>query len=142
MAGVMRIDVPAVTVIMQLKVLPNCVFIVSSLPRYTSHLTYITVDDLERCNSMVGREEKRAINSKQHLNAKKDEHPSTYFPFKQGHLAISTLRIGLEGIHMTVDGKHVTSFPYKAVTFYLDHDKSDIYSTQLFDSLPYRCFCL
>lgn len=72
------------------------------------------VDDLERCNSMVGREEKRAINSKQHLNAKKDEHPSTYFPFKQGHLAISTLRIGLEGIHMTVDGKHVTSFPYKA----------------------------
>ncbi|KAG8071185.1 hypothetical protein GUJ93_ZPchr0006g41863 [Zizania palustris] len=72
------------------------------------------VDDLERCNSMVGREEKSSINSKHPLNAKEGGNPSTYFPFKQGHLAISTLRIGLEGIHMTVDGKHITSFAYRA----------------------------
>uniref|UniRef100_A0A0D9VHH4 Galectin domain-containing protein n=1 Tax=Leersia perrieri TaxID=77586 RepID=A0A0D9VHH4_9ORYZ len=72
------------------------------------------VDDLEQCNSMVGREEKGTINSKHHLNTKKSDNPSTYFPFKQGHLAIATLRIGLQGIHMTVDGKHITSFAYRA----------------------------
>lgn len=67
---------------------------------------------------MVGREEKSIMDSKRHLSAKKGGQPSTYFPFKQGYLAIATLRIGLEGIHMTVDGKHITSFAYRAVTFF------------------------
>ncbi|KAE8801872.1 Beta-1,3-galactosyltransferase 15 [Hordeum vulgare] len=72
------------------------------------------VDDLERCNSMVGREEKSRMNSTRHTGPKQGGKPSTYFPFKQGYLAITTLRIALEGIHMTVDGKHVTSFAYRA----------------------------
>lgn len=75
-----------------------------------------TVDDLTRCNAMVGREDRDMMNSK-HRAAKKHGEPSTYFPFKQGYLAIATLRVGSEGIHMTVDGKHVTSFAYRAVTF-------------------------
>ncbi|XP_037445058.1 beta-1,3-galactosyltransferase GALT1-like [Triticum dicoccoides] len=72
------------------------------------------VDDLERCNSMVGREEKSIKNSTHHAGPKQGGKPSTYFPFKQGYLAITTLRIALEGIHMTVDGKHITSFAYRA----------------------------
>ncbi|PUZ76259.1 hypothetical protein GQ55_1G274900 [Panicum hallii var. hallii] len=72
------------------------------------------VDDLERCNAMVGREGRDIMNSKHHTAAKKHGEPSTYFPFKQGYLAIATLRVGSEGIHMTVDGKHITSFPYRA----------------------------
>ncbi|KAG2659333.1 beta-1,3-galactosyltransferase GALT1-like isoform X2 [Panicum virgatum] len=72
------------------------------------------VDDLERCNAMVGREGRDIMNSKHHTAAKKHGEPSTYFPFKQGYLAIATLRVGLEGIHMTVDGKHITSFAYRA----------------------------
>lgn len=38
-----------------------------------------------------------------------------YFPFKQGYLSVATLRVGLEGIQMTVDGKHVTSFALREV---------------------------
>ncbi|XBI47394.1 hypothetical protein VPH35_111351 [Triticum aestivum] len=68
------------------------------------------VDDLERCNSMVGS----IMNSTRHTGLKQGGKPSTYFPFRQGYLAITTLRIGLEGIHMTVDGKHITSFAYRA----------------------------
>ncbi|EMS65859.1 Beta-1,3-galactosyltransferase 15 [Triticum urartu] len=72
------------------------------------------VDDLERCNSILGREEKSIMNSTHHTGPKQGGKPSTYFPFKQGYLAITTLRIALEGIHMTVDGKHITSFAYRA----------------------------
>lgn len=37
------------------------------------------------------------------------------FPFKLGQLAVMTLRVGEEGIHMTVDGKHTTSFAFREV---------------------------
>lgn len=91
------------------------------------HTTYLispfTVDDLERCNSMVGREEKSIMNSTHHTGLKQGGKPSMYFPFKQGYLAITTLRVALEGIHMTVDGKHITSFAYRAVIFSrVDHE--------------------
>lgn len=39
------------------------------------------------------------------------------FPYKQGFLTISVLRIGAEGMHMVVDGRHITSFPYRSVCF-------------------------
>ena len=76
------------------------------------------MDGLERCNAMVGTEEKDIDNSKHQAAAKKHGEPNKYFPFKQGYLAIATLRVGSEGIHMTVDGKHITSFAYRAVTFF------------------------
>jgi beta-1,3-galactosyltransferase len=68
---------------------------------------------------MVGREKKSTMNSTHHTRAKQRGKSATYFPFKQGYLDIATLRIGLEGIHMSVDGKHVTSFAYRAVMFSL-----------------------
>ncbi|XP_010937161.1 beta-1,3-galactosyltransferase GALT1 [Elaeis guineensis] len=77
------------------------------------------VDDLEKCSAMVGKDDKRIFASR-HSNASRQ--PSTtkegakrrrYFPFKQGYLAIATLRVGEEGIQMTVDGKHITSFAYR-----------------------------
>ncbi|KAJ1279691.1 hypothetical protein BS78_04G174200 [Paspalum vaginatum] len=76
--------------------------------------TEAEVDSLERCNAMVGREEKDVVKSKHHTATKKHGEPNTYFPFKQGYLAIATLRVGSEGIHMTVDGNHITSFTYRA----------------------------
>lgn len=39
----------------------------------------------------------------------------TYFPFKQGYPFVATIRVGSEGIQMTVDGKHITSFAYREV---------------------------
>ncbi|XP_010550643.1 PREDICTED: hydroxyproline O-galactosyltransferase GALT6 [Tarenaya hassleriana] len=35
------------------------------------------------------------------------------FPFKEDKLFVLTLSAGLEGYHVSVDGKHVTSFPYR-----------------------------
>ncbi|CAO2039370.1 unnamed protein product [Urochloa humidicola] len=80
----------------------------------TNYNNATEVDDLERCNAMVGREDMDIMNSKRHAAAKKHGEPSTYFPFKQGYLAIATLRVGSEGIHMTVDGKHISAFAYRA----------------------------
>ncbi|GJN21418.1 hypothetical protein PR202_gb08890 [Eleusine coracana subsp. coracana] len=79
----------------------------------TTYETSSTVDNLERCNAMVGKQERNIVDKKRHPAANRNDEPSTYFPFKQGYLAIATLRVGLEGIHMTVDGKHVTSFTYR-----------------------------
>ncbi|KAK9119526.1 hypothetical protein Scep_017619 [Stephania cephalantha] len=35
------------------------------------------------------------------------------YPFQEDKLFVLTLSAGLEGYHVTVDGKHVTSFPYR-----------------------------
>ncbi|CAN6484556.1 unnamed protein product [Victoria cruziana] len=78
------------------------------------------VDELEQCNQMVGKENKRNPEVNKHFNSSKralelmkTDSPKTYFPFKQGYPSVATLRVGLEGIQMTVDGKHITSFAYR-----------------------------
>lgn len=38
------------------------------------------------------------------------------FPFAEGKLFVLTLSAGLEGYHVNVDGRHVTSFPYRTVS--------------------------
>ncbi|KAL8218785.1 hypothetical protein R6Q57_022158 [Mikania cordata] len=58
------------------------------------------VDELDQCNEKVGK----VINGSKTRN---------YFPFKQGYISVSTLRVGSEGIQMTVDGKHITSFAFR-----------------------------
>ncbi|KAJ3702894.1 hypothetical protein LUZ61_006599 [Rhynchospora tenuis] len=81
-----------------------------------------TVDGLEMCKINADRQEKETLSDEEKngynitvksLYMKKyDKKPKRTFPFKQGFLAISTIRIGDEGMHMVVDGKHVTSFSY------------------------------
>lgn len=38
------------------------------------------------------------------------------FPFTVDKLFVLTLSAGLEGFHVSVDGKHVSSFPYRTVS--------------------------
>lgn len=38
------------------------------------------------------------------------------FPFSEDKLFVLTLSAGLEGYHINVDGRHVTSFPYRTVS--------------------------
>ena len=38
------------------------------------------------------------------------------FPFSEGTLFVLSISAGLEGYHVSVDGRHVTSFPYRAVS--------------------------
>lgn len=40
------------------------------------------------------------------------------FPFAVNKLFVLTLSAGLEGYHVVVDGRHVTSFPYRTVSKY------------------------
>ncbi|KAJ3700564.1 hypothetical protein LUZ61_004269 [Rhynchospora tenuis] len=78
------------------------------------------VDDLPVCNPMVGKDERQTYPPKARLNVSRDSlgrkqgnDTRKYFPFKRGHLAIAILRVGSEGMHMTVDGKHITSFAFR-----------------------------
>lgn len=38
------------------------------------------------------------------------------FPFVEGRLFILTLRAGVDGYHISIGGRHVTSFPYRTVS--------------------------
>lgn len=42
------------------------------------------------------------------------------YPFAEGKLFVLTLSAGLEGYHVNVDGRHITSFPYRTVSKYFD----------------------
>lgn len=65
---------------------------------------------------------------------------SSPFPFEERKLFVLTLRAGLEGYHVSVDGKHVTSFPYRTgftledatgLTVSGDVDVRDIFAASL-----------
>lgn len=80
----------------------------------------IKVDELDQCNKLVGNDDKRLPTASMHLNnsrtsrmAREGSKTKRYFPFKQGHLFVATIRVGSEGIQTTVDGKHITSFAYR-----------------------------
>ena len=73
------------------------------------------VDDLDQCDKVVGREVNRTSSTSLQSNTSRGVAASKherYFPFKQGFLSVATLRVGTEGMQMTVDGKHITSFAF------------------------------
>ncbi|CAA0834677.1 Beta-1-3-galactosyltransferase 15 [Striga hermonthica] len=67
------------------------------------------VDELDQCNGFLGKETNQAVKSNQLASGNSRK----YFPFKQNDLFVATLRVGSEGIQMTVDGKHITSFAFR-----------------------------
>ncbi|KAG0471682.1 hypothetical protein HPP92_016228 [Vanilla planifolia] len=71
------------------------------------------VDNLDRCSEEVGKDNRFTSKSSVHNPSKKAARSGRYFPFKQGYVAVSTLRIGAEGIQMSVNGKHITSFAFR-----------------------------
>lgn len=83
---------------------------------------FMTVDDLHQCSKAVGEDDEHIFASKLSSNSsavnpskKIVVKPRRYFPFKQGYLAVSTMRIGAEGIQMSVNGKQITSFAFREV---------------------------
>lgn len=92
------------------------------------------MDELDQCNEMLGKETNLGFkatgvlnNSRRPSLVKEGSKTRKYFPFEQGFLSVATLRVGSEGIQMTVDGKHITSFAFRDVIsvafstqFYLD----------------------
>ncbi|KAH9773918.1 Beta-1,3-galactosyltransferase GALT1 [Citrus sinensis] len=73
----------------------------------------IKVDELDQCNKLVGNDDKRLPTASTRLNNSRTSKTKRFFPFKQGHLFVATIRVGSEGIQTTVDGKHITSFAYR-----------------------------
>ncbi|PIN13778.1 Galactosyltransferase [Handroanthus impetiginosus] len=77
------------------------------------------VDELDQCNKIVGKETNQTVKANRYVNESSkmsmlhDGKPRKYFPFKQNDLFVATLRVGSEGIQMTVDGKHLTSFAFR-----------------------------
>ena len=87
---------------------------------------FFSVDELDQCSQIVGKDENRTLMSSKPSNAttknflvQDGSKPKKYFPFKQGYLFVATLRVGSEGIQMTVDGKHITSFGFREVGSFL-----------------------
>ena len=76
----------------------------------------MSVDELDQCNEMVGKEDNRHSNVSRKISlVREGSNTKQYFPFKHGYLSVATLRVGSEGIQMTVDGKHITSFAFREV---------------------------
>lgn len=83
------------------------------------------MDELDQCNKIVGKGDNQLLTDNMRSNVSRQT-PSLqdgskarkYFPFKQGYPFVATLRVGSEGIQMTVDGKHITSFAHREVIFF------------------------
>ncbi|KAK9725354.1 hypothetical protein RND81_05G138100 [Saponaria officinalis] len=80
----------------------------------------IQVDGLASCNErLVGSTMEKSQNVSQSVTKKQNNssmehgHVRENFPFMEGNLFSATLWTGLEGFHMTVNGRHETSFKYK-----------------------------
>ncbi|KAF8681863.1 hypothetical protein HU200_045308 [Digitaria exilis] len=78
-----------------------------------------TVDGLVKCEEWSGSigdasEELKRLWLRNHIAGKKSRNWIDWpYPFKEDELFVLTLSAGLEGYHFHVDGKHLTSFPYR-----------------------------
>ncbi|KAG8379084.1 hypothetical protein BUALT_Bualt07G0051400 [Buddleja alternifolia] len=78
-----------------------------------------TVDDLVKCEKWIrgddnGSEESKATWWLNRLIGRTKKVSIDWpFPFAEGKLFVLTLSAGLEGYHINVDGRHITSFPYR-----------------------------
>lgn len=75
------------------------------------------VDGLVICNEQIVRSTvKEGLNASHSSSGnvtKGSSHASANFPFVEGNLFTATLWTGAEGFHMTVNGRHETSFAYR-----------------------------
>ncbi|KAK6123346.1 hypothetical protein DH2020_042906 [Rehmannia glutinosa] len=80
-----------------------------------------TVDELVKCEKWIrdddnGSEESKATWWLNRLIGRTKKVTIDWpFPFAEGKLFVLTLSAGLEGYHVNVDGRHVTSFPYRTM---------------------------
>ncbi|KAL2492803.1 putative beta-1 [Abeliophyllum distichum] len=76
-----------------------------------------TVDDLVKCEKWIrdNVNDSKESNSKWWLNRLIGQKMEVDwpFPFVEDKLFVLTLSAGLEGFHLSVDGRHITSFPYR-----------------------------
>ncbi|XP_028763411.1 hydroxyproline O-galactosyltransferase GALT6-like [Neltuma alba] len=78
-----------------------------------------TVDGLVKCEKWIRGDDSHAVESKatwwlsRLIGRTRKVTVDWPFPFSEGKLFVLTLCAGMEGFHVNVDGRHVTSFPYR-----------------------------
>lgn len=84
----------------------------------------LKVDELVLCNEQVLRRSAEENQNTSHPSPSNDmlanashigAHETSNFPFVDGNPFTTTLWVGLDGFHMTVNGRHETSFAYREV---------------------------
>ncbi|XP_023910680.2 LOW QUALITY PROTEIN: hydroxyproline O-galactosyltransferase GALT3 [Quercus suber] len=80
----------------------------------------IKVDGLVLCNEQIARSTMEDNLNVSHPTSdmftnvsRESAHGSVSFPFVEGNPFTATLWVGLEGFHMTINGRHETSFAYR-----------------------------
>ncbi|GLU22616.1 hypothetical protein SLE2022_386780 [Rubroshorea leprosula] len=111
----------------------------------------VLVDGYRRCekwmrNDIVdSKESKTASWFKRFIGRKQKPEVTWPFPFAEGRLFILTLRAGVDGFHINVGGRHITSFPYRTgftledatgLAIKGDVDVHSVYATSLPSSHP------
>ncbi|KAI4374554.1 hypothetical protein MLD38_012535 [Melastoma candidum] len=78
-----------------------------------------TVDGLLKCEKWIRDDDDHSEESKTSwwlnrlIGKKKKVTVDWPYPFAEGRLFVLTISAGLEGYHINIDGRHVTSFPYR-----------------------------
>uniref|UniRef100_A0A6N2N3C3 Galectin domain-containing protein n=1 Tax=Salix viminalis TaxID=40686 RepID=A0A6N2N3C3_SALVM len=90
-----------------------------------------TVDGLVKCEKWLRDDDSNSEDSKatwwlnRLIGWKKKMSYNWPYPFVEGKLFVLTLSAGLEGYHINVDGRHITSFPYR--TGFVLEDATGLY---------------
>ncbi|KAL5197772.1 hypothetical protein ABZP36_001284 [Zizania latifolia] len=84
---------------------------------WKSHVDEEIVDGFVKCENWIqdhdGRSKESETTWLNRLIGQKERNFNWPYPFVEGRLFVLTLSAGLEGYHVNVDGRHVTSFPYR-----------------------------
>ncbi|MBA0851399.1 hypothetical protein Goshw_019178, partial [Gossypium schwendimanii] len=82
-------------------------------------IVYSAVDGQVKCEKWIRDDNDHSVESnatwwlKRLIGRTKKVTVDWPFPFTEGKLFVLTLSAGLEGYHVSVDGRHITSFPYR-----------------------------
>lgn len=85
-------------------------------------MNFSAVDGLVKCEKWIRDDEGQSEESKTSwwlnrlIGRTKTVSVDWPYPFVEDRLFVLTLTAGLEGYHVNVDGRHVTSFPYRTVS--------------------------
>jgi hypothetical protein len=80
------------------------------------------VDGMVKCEKWIRDEEGRSEESNTSwwlnrlIGRTKEVSIAWPYPFVEDRMFVLTLTAGLEGYHVNVDGRHLTSFPYRTVS--------------------------
>lgn len=85
----------------------------------------MVVDGLRKCEKWLRKDDDKPRESKKswwldRLMSRSDKETLEWeYPLSEGRLFVLTIRAGLEGFHLTIDGRHISSFPYRTVSLEL-----------------------